>query len=187
MINQMSGFADHVCGGLGTFGAKPKIAPIRWRCHCVLLSCVTAYQPCGHCGAERQKCIFYRNKGNRNRDNIDKRQVLEGDEPLRSCRIRVEQLGADRGCTGRHSCHHQRGYAEEAIARIEHGSREHEKVEHPDMNLSAKLSILHAHTLSFMTRDVEIGLQAVNLRLEAGNDALLIINEILLAVMLSDC
>jgi hypothetical protein len=55
------------------------------------------------------------------------------------------------------------------------------------MNLSAKLSILHAHTLSFMTRDVEIGLQAVNLRLEAGNDALLIINEILLAVMLSDC
>jgi hypothetical protein len=82
--------------------------------------------------AERQKCIFYRNKGNRNRDNIDKRQVLEGDEPLRSCRIRVEQLGADRGCTGRHSCHHQRGYAEEAIARIEHGSREHEKVEHPD-------------------------------------------------------
>jgi hypothetical protein len=44
----------------------------------------------------------------------------------------VEQLGADHGCTGHHSCHHQRGYVEEATARIGHGSCEHEKVGHPD-------------------------------------------------------
>jgi hypothetical protein len=55
------------------------------------------------------------------------------------------------------------------------------------MNLSAKLGTLHAHALSLMTRDIEIGLQAVDLCLEASNDAFLIINEILLAVMLSDC
>lgn len=38
-----------------------------------------------------------------------------------------------------------------------------------------------------MTRNVEIGLQAVDLGLEPGNDALLVVDEILLALVLSDC
>lgn len=76
--------------------------------------------------------ISFRNKGNRNRDNVRKRQVLRVDRPFRSCRIPAEQLGADRGSIARRSCHHLEYCEEEAIARVEGGSRGDEQVQDPD-------------------------------------------------------
>src|SRR5882724_3275541 len=67
-----------------------------------------------------------------NRDNIDKRQVLEVTATKIRCMIRVEQHCAGHCYIGHRSCHRWRCCGEGAIARIGHGSLEDEKVLAPD-------------------------------------------------------